>query len=424
MRVNIFLFLLLSLAACQLNAPTPTPAPTTIPTETPTPVIEVAPSPTATLQVTSEPTTVIEVAAPEPTATRPTTLASAITLVQVADGFTKPVYLTHAQDERLFVVEQPGNIAMITNGARQAASFLNLEDRVGSSASEQGLLAVAFHPEFRTNQRLFVYYTNKSGNVVISEFTANSDLLSADPNSERILLTVAQPYRNHNGGALEFGPDGYLYIGLGDGGSAADPDYNGLDLSTLLGSILRIDVNHSEPYEIPPNNPFLENEAARNEIWAYGLRNPWRISFDSVTNDLFIADVGQNEWEEVSWQSAESIGGENYGWNAWEGSHCFTDECNSLTNTVQPIIEYNHDEGCSITGGSVYRGSQSPALYGNYIYGDFCKGTIWGAISAESGWQTRLLAETDLFISSFGVGVDGEVYVLDIDGVVYWVSAE
>ncbi|MGB1254016.1 MAG: PQQ-dependent sugar dehydrogenase, partial [Candidatus Promineifilaceae bacterium] len=218
--------------------------------------------------------------------------------------------------------------------------------------------------------------------------------------------------------------DGYLYIGLGDGGSANDPEYNGLDRSTLLGALLRIDVDTDDLYGIPADNPFVGDEAARDEIWAYGLRNPWRISFDSETGDLFTGDVGQNKWEEINWQSADSSGGANYGWNAWEATHCFTDECELFTDTVMPIIEYDHSQGCSVTGGYVYRGTQSPALTGNYVYADFCSGNIWGAVSAESEWQTGLLAESGLLISSFGVDVHNELYVLDYNGVVYRVSAE
>lgn len=426
MRNFVFVFLLVLLTACQTNTPEAVAPTEPLPTATPA-ATDAPPTPTLApivVEVTSE--SILPTATPEPIVEQETSvsLATSVTLQKVADGFNLPVYLTHAGDERLLVVEKHGVVSIISDGVRQADLFLDIEDRVNSRSNEQGLLGMAFHPDFRTNQRLFVYYTDGTNAVVISEFSAAEDLNSADSDSERILLTIPQPYRNHNGGALEFGPDGYLYIGLGDGGSANDPDYNGLDRSTLLGSILRIDVDSGDPYGIPADNPFVGDDVAKHEIWAYGIRNAWRISFDSATGDLFIGDVGQNEWEEVSWQPAASTGGENYGWNAWEGTHCFTNECDAFADATQPIIEYSHADGCSVTGGYVYRGSVSPSLVGNYVYGDFCSGNIWGAIPTGDGWQTALLANSGFFISSFGVDANNELYVLDYQGVVYRVSAE
>jgi glucose/arabinose dehydrogenase len=305
---------------------------------------------------------------------------------------------------------------------------LNIDPLVGSGESEQGLLSVAFHPNYGENGRFFVYYTDTDGDTVVARYqVSDDDPNQANPDSALVLLTQSQPYGNHNGGLLKFGPDGYLYIGLGDGGYANDPLLAGQDTATLLGKLLRLDVDFNESgYAIPANNPFVNDEAARNEIWAYGLRNPWRFSFDRLTGDLYIADVGQNIWEEVHFQPANSPGGENYGWNIMEGAHCFQAESCDETGLEQPIVEHQHGTGdCSITGGYVYRGQQFLSLYGNYFYGDYCSGNMWSLLRQPDGtWvNNQVFGLRGLFISSFGVDVNGELYLLSYgDGVVYQIQ--
>ena len=249
--------------------------------------------------------------------------------------------------------------------------FLYIESIV-SSIGERGLLSVAFHPNYKNNGNFYVNYTNTIGDTVVARYSVSADPNVADRDSSIILLTIPQPFSNHNGGGLQFGPDDYLYIGMGDGGSAGDPQNNAQNKGSLLGKILRIDVDSSFPYAIPSGNPFVGNPLARDEIWALGLRNPWRFSFDRLTGDLFIADVGQGSWEELNFQLVKSSGGENYGWRMMEGSQCFNPpaNCNDGTLTL-PILEYDHTLGCSITGGFRYRGNSNPQLYGIYIYGDF-----------------------------------------------------
>ncbi len=265
--------------------------------------------------------------------------------------------------------------------------FLDISDRVESGSSERGLLSVAFHPDYAENGRFFVNYTNKDGDTVISRFQVTADPNVADAATETILLTIPQPFPNHNGGQLQFGPDGYLYVGMGDGGAAADPQGNGQNEGTLLGAMLRLDVDGVSAeanYAVPADNPFINSEG-RNEIWATGVRNPWRFSFDRLTGDLFIADVGQNIWEEVNFQPANSSGGENYGWDIMEGMHCFSDDACDSSGTVLPIYDYQHENGrCSITGGYVYRGQQFPALTGNYFFGDYCTGEIWALAPGDN----------------------------------------
>jgi len=336
--------------------------------------------------------------------------------VPVLEGvFSRPVYLTHAFDERIFIVEQAGVVKIIAGGQLLVEPFLDIRDHVGSLQLEQGLLSIAFHPDYQQNGRFFAYYTDAAGTTHISSFMVSED----DPNrvdasSEIVLLSVDQPFPNHNGGQLKFGPDGYLYAGFGDGGSANDPLGSGQNRGTLLGSLLRLDVDHSpDIYAIPATNPFIADENRRNEIWSWGLRNPWRFSFDKLTGDLFIADVGQNLWEEVHFQPAASQGGENYGWNIMEASHCFlTSECDK-SGLELPIFEYNHQEGCSITGGYMYRGHQFLSLYGNYFVADFCSGNIWRLFpDSEGSWSSAKVLDSDFVISSFGEDVNGELYVL------------
>ncbi|MBE2223697.1 MAG: PQQ-dependent sugar dehydrogenase, partial [Anaerolineae bacterium] len=285
------------------------------------------------------------------------------------------------------------------------------------------LLSVAFHPKYAENGNLFVDYTNKDGDTVISRFQVTADPNLADAASETILLTIPQPFPNHNGGQLQFGPDGYLYVGMGDGGAAADPQGNGQNAETLLGAMLRLDVDGGSGdahYGVPASNPFV-NGAGRNEIWATGVRNPWRFSFDRLTGDLYIADVGQNIWEEVNFQPANSLGGENYGWDILEGTHCFSDDGCDSSGTVLPVYDYQHENGrCSITGGYVYRGQQFPALTGNYFFGDYCSGEIWAMTPAATApWPVQFLQDTDFNIASFGEDVHGELYVVSLQGGVY-----
>jgi glucose/arabinose dehydrogenase len=336
----------------------------------------------------------------------------------VQSGLTRPLYLTHAGDERLFVVEQRGIVRIIEDGELLSAPFLNIDGLVGDNANEQGLLSLAFDPAYAENGRFFVNYTNNQGRTVISRFQVSDDANTADADSEVTLLTVSQPFGNHNGGQLHFGPDGYLYVGMGDGGSGGDPQGNGQNSSTLLGSLLRLDVSGDE-YTTPDNNPF-SGDAGLSEIWAIGLRNPWRFSFDRLTGDIYIADVGQSIWEEVSFQSAASSGGENYGWNIMEGAHCYqSTDCDS-EGLQMPIFEYNHDLGCSVTGGYIYRGQQFPELQGNYFVADYCTGIIWSLFQeADGSWTNQQVLDSDLVVASFGEDAAGELYMIDHNGSVW-----
>jgi hypothetical protein len=344
----------------------------------------------------------------------------------VAGGLNRPLGLVDAEDgsARLFVIEQGGRVRVILDGAVLAQPFLDLSNAV-SCCGERGLLGLAFHPSYATNGFFFVNYTADNGDTVVSRFTVSAgDLNHADPDSEIEILRLDQPFSNHNGGHLAFGPDGYLYVATGDGGSGGDPQNNGQDLGTLLGKILRLDVDDGSA-AIPPDNPFVSTPNARGEIWAYGLRNPWRFSFDRKTGDLFIGDVGQNQIEEIDFQPAASDGGEHYGWRLKEGSRCFSPSsgCDdgSLTD---PILEYRHAEGCSVTGGFRYRGPQQ-TLQGVYVFGDYCSGTLWGGtLNGDGTWSRRVLAETDLNIASFGEDADGNLYVVDLSGSVFRLSTK
>ncbi|MGH9334983.1 MAG: PQQ-dependent sugar dehydrogenase, partial [Vicinamibacteria bacterium] len=350
-------------------------------------------------------------------------LASPINLRPLVDGLDSPVSLAHAGDGsgRLFIVQQGGQIRVFDGSQLLAAPFLDLSPVV-SSGTEQGLLGLAFHPHYETNGFFFVNFTDVAGDTRIVRFQVSADPNVANPASAAILLTVDQPFANHNGGQLAFGPDGYLWIGLGDGGSAGDPQNNAQNGTSLLGKILRLDVDHGVPYAIPADNPFVTNPSFRDEIWAFGLRNPWRFSFDRLTGDLFIADVGQNAWEEANFEPATSPGGRNYGWRRMEGNHCFNpgSSCNNGALTL-PFFEYSHALGCSVTGGYRYRGTEMPEHYGTYFVGDFCSGRIWGARQdAETGdWTVPQLLDTELAISTFGEDEQGELYVADHGGVLY-----
>ena len=329
--------------------------------------------------------------------------------------------MVSAGDSRVFIVQQRGRI-LIYDGTRVLPTpFLDVTLLV-SCCDERGLLGLAFDPQYASNRFFFIYYTNTSGNITVARYTTSADPDRADAGSAVIVLTITHTSAsNHNGGQLQFGPDGYLYLGPGDGGGAGDASNNAQNRGVLLGKLLRIDVS-TLPYRIPPSNPFVNTPGARGEIWAYGLRNPWRFSFDRTLGDLFIADVGQNAWEEVDVQPATSIGGENYGWRRLEGTHCFnpTNNCQD-PSFVMPILEYSHAGGaCSITGGYRYRGARYPRMQGIYFYGDYCTGTIWGATQqSNGGWTTQVLLSTRLAISSFGEDANGELYIADLNGTVY-----
>ena len=336
----------------------------------------------------------------------------------VANGLARPVNITHAGDGsgRLFINEQSGRIRIYDGEHILPSPFLDIRGRV-LCCGERGLLGLAFHPNYKENGRLFVNYTNGGGDTVVSEFRVSADPNVALPGSERKLLTFAQPFRNHNGGQLQFGPDGFLYIATGDGGNGGDPGNRGQSLLTLLGKILRIDVDSAEPFAIPPSNPFV-GQPARGEIWAYGLRNPWRFSFDRETGDLFIGDVGQNAVEEIDFQPAGSPGGENYGWHRMEGTRCFRPAagCND-GSFVLPIIDYAQEpKGGSVTGGYRYRGVSFPGLEGTYFYADFVTGAFFAATQSNGVWIPMGPRPTFFSISTFGEDEAGEVYFADYPG--------
>jgi len=316
---------------------------------------------------------------------------------------------------RLFIIEKSGRIRLVESGQLVSAPFLDIRDRVGSSGSEQGLLGLAFDLNYSENGFLYVDYTDLDGNTVVSRFTA-TDSNHADSASEQVVLTQDQPAANHNGGQLAFGPDGYLYISFGDGGGGGDTFGNGQNQQSWLASILRIDVSNGLPYSVPSDNPFLSKPQARPELWAKGLRNPWRFSFDRQTGEMYIADVGQGNYEEVN-VIPQGKGGENFGWPIMEGLHCYTTTSCNQSGYVLPVVEYDHSQGCSITGGYVYRGSKFPSLNGTYFFGDYCSGIIWGLRrDATNEWHVAKLLDTELQLSSFGEDDAGEIYVLDLGG--------
>lgn len=352
--------------------------------------------------------------------------APVVALALVTGGLEAPVHLTHAGDGsgRIFVVEQRGRIKIIENGVLQGA-FLDITDRVRSPFSggggEEGLLSVAFPPEYGSSvDHFYVYYTRENGDNRVSRFSLGPGPDSADPNSEETVLDLAHPtHQNHNGGQLQFGPDGYLYIATGDGGGGGDPAGNAQDPGSLLGKVLRLDVESGDsPYGIPPDNPFIGVGGYQEEIWASGLRNPWRFSFDRQTGDLFLGDVGQGSWEEIDFQPASSSGGENYGWNVLEGFVCYSDPTCDDSGMEPPVHVYaTHLEGtCAVTGGHVYRGSAYPDLAGIYLFADYCSGTIWGLQDQSGSWVNQVLLNTSLNITSFGEDESGELYLTDASG--------
>ncbi len=349
-----------------------------------------------------------------------------IHLEPLVDAGTKITHLAHAGDGsgRLFLVERAGRIRIIENGRLRRQPFLDIVDLVDSASIEQGLLSVAFDPDFAQNGTFYVNHTNlpTEDDTVIARYTVGANPNRADPDSRRQIFFLEQPANNHNGGLLLFGPDGYLYAGLGDGGRGNDPWDNAENLDVLYGKILRLDVRGQETYAIPPDNPFAGEEGARPEIWAYGFRNPWRFSFDPLTGDLYIGDVGEREWEELSFEPGGSPGGSHFGWNTLEGSQCFEPPSNcDREGKVMPIYEYRHGpDGCSITAGHVYRGRSYPELAGTFFFSDFCTGDIWGARRDPAGqWQFEKLLDTDLAVVSFGLDESGELYVLDLEGEVF-----
>jgi glucose/arabinose dehydrogenase len=352
--------------------------------------------------------------------------AARLDLKLVADGLERPVDLVAAPgDVRLYIVEQRGRIRVLENGRLRKEPFLDIATRL-SHDNEQGLLSVAFHPRYATNGLLFVNYTDRDGNTNVVRYRVTPDRRFADPASATRILFVKQPFANHNGGHLMFGPDSMLYIPLGDGGAGGDPSGNGQNLQTLLGKLLRIDIDHGSPYAIPRDNPFASGRGGRPEIWAYGLRNPWRIAFDSGL--LYIGDVGQNQWEEVDVAPARQAG-INYGWNLYEGTHPYNAsrswprEAPSGFAHRAPAIDYSHHDGCCVIGGRVYRGSV-PALRGLYFFADECRSWIesfrWRGDRAteRTRWQTGL----SLHPSAFGEDARGELYLLDLGGKIYRIA--
>lgn len=434
------MFLLLSasliLSACGDNE-TNSPVPPTL-TLTSTPQTEPAtPAPTSELNapVSPVPTTRSELVTPQSTEVSPTVSPSpepqslqAMEVERIFSNlsFRRLTNLAQPDDgqSHIFVTEQGGLIKVFSNDQETESTqvFLDISDRVSEIGNEEGLLGLAFDPDYRDNSYFYVYYSAFSPRrSVLSRFSLDPDNPgSADPDTELIILEIPQPFSNHNGGQLAFGPDGYLYIGLGDGGSRGDPQRNGQNTGTLLGSIIRIDVSGSsadQTYRIPPDNPFVGIEGAKEEIWAYGLRNPWRFSFDLESGLLWVADVGQNEWEEIDLVER----GLNYGWNIMEAEDCFSPSTGCDTSGLElPVIAYDHDDGCSVTGGYVYRGSALPSLQGAYIYGDFCSGKIWGLrYDGQSITEHRLLVDSDLEITSFGRDLADNLYILSRNTGIY-----
>ncbi len=344
-----------------------------------------------------------------------------LSLVQIASGLSGPVYLTSpAGDARLFIVEQPGRIRIIAGGQVLATPFLDITARV-ATGGERGLLSVAFHPQYATNGFFYVYFTGAGGELRIERFTVSANANVASGASSKLILAVPHPRTNHNGGLAMFGPDGMLYLGLGDGGGAGDPDLNGQNMSTLLGALLRIDVSTGDPYAIPAGNPFAGRTDAKPEIWATGLRNPWRFSFDRTAGLIYVADVGQNQWEEVNVASSTRAG-VNYGWNVMEASSCYNASTCNRAGLELPALEYGHGDGsCSVTGGFVYRGTALPEIAGHYFYADYCVGAVksflyqGGVATNKRSWALGSIGS----ITSFGEDSSGEIYLTSSNGTIY-----
>ena len=349
-----------------------------------------------------------------------------IALALRASGLTKPVFVTSARDGtgRLFILEQTGRIRIYRNGSVWQTPFLSLEGKVGT-AFEQGLLGLAFHPDFKTNRKLYVSYTDLNNSIVVREYqTYSSSPNRVNTATARTIITIAKPYNNHNGGMMAFASGGYLFISTGDGGGIGDTGNRAQSIESLLGKMLRIDINgttSTRNYRIPSSNPYVDRDGL-DEIWQIGLRNPWRWSFDRANGNMWIGDVGQGLWEEVDRATRTSSGpgrGVNWGWRQLEGTHCYKPATGCVTSGMtMPLLEYAHENGrCSVIGGYVYRGSNIPALVGQFVFGDFCTGEIWAVPSGASRPASKvLLRDTSLTISSFGEGGSNELYVLDRGG--------
>jgi glucose/arabinose dehydrogenase len=351
-----------------------------------------------------------------------------VKLQPFARGFRQPLDFRQAGDgsDRMYVVQKAGVIRVLHGSQPVEAPFLDIRAIVGSGGSEQGLLGLVFDPQYAANGFFYVNYTDSNGDSVVARYQVSGDLDVADPSTATVILTQKQPFANHNGGNLVFGPDGYLYIGFGDGGSAGDPMGNGQKGSTWLGKLLRIDVQSGFPYAIPEDNPFVNTPGWLPEIWALGLRNPWRYTFDRATGDLYIGDVGQGNWEEVDFLPAGTAGA-NFGWNETEGSHCFRGPTCDLSAFVPAAAEYSHNRGdCAVIGGYVYRGAAYPAMQGVYLYADECTGRMWSLTRDATGaWSSTEQGRTGIAISSFGEDDSGEAYVTGFDdGVIYRVTAQ
>lgn len=395
-------------------SPTRTASATHTPSVTPTQTGTRTPTRTPTVPPTSTPT--------------PSFVWPQISLTPIATGLALPVQVSHAGDgsNRLFVVQQGGLVRLVKNGVVQATNFLNVTSKV-SCCGERGLLGLAFPPTYASTGRFYVAYTNGAGSLVVARYRASADPDVADPASEEILLTVPHPgSSNHNGGQIAFSPiDGYLYIGTGDGGGGGDPGNNGQNTTVLLGKILRLDVEQPTPtgtptpYAIPTANPVLPTPGARREIWAWGLRNPWRFAFDRLTGDLYIGDVGQGLWEEVDFQAADSPGGENYGWRVMEGPACYNPNPCSSAGLTLPVFAYDHGLGCSVSGGVVCRGTTYPRMHGTYFAGDYCSGRIWGLRREGANWHSSMLLDTAHQIVAFGEDEAGDAYVVAYGGTIY-----
>jgi glucose/arabinose dehydrogenase len=342
-----------------------------------------------------------------------------VSLLTVATGLEQPLYLTNTGNKDLYVVEKTGRVKILENAGStpRATPFLDVSSKL-APGDERGLLSIAFHPQYATNGFVFVYYTATDGALTISRFKANPVSKLVDANSERLLLSIPHLAGNHNGGQLQFGPDGFLYIGTGDGGGGGDPDGNGQNKQTLLGKMLRIDVNSSAPegYGIPNDNPFKVTGGAQ-AVWAFGLRNPWRFSFDHVSGDLWIGDVGQDKLEEINFTPKGTVAPRNYGWKITEGKSCYGASTCAQNGLEMPVHDYAHaDQNASVTGGYVYRGTASPKIAGKYIYADFSSGRIWSLTKSGSVFVNALELDTPDLISSFGEGADGELYVITLGG--------
>ena len=348
-----------------------------------------------------------------------------VELQLVVKGLGVPTAITGSpdtSDKRLFVAERHGLVHILDQEKVTDKPFLDLTAKANDDGAERGLLGFAFHPKFATNGYFYVNYVDKDNNTIIARYQTDTATGLANPNSEKVLIKLKQPYVNHKGGQLAFGPDGYLYAGLGDGGSGGDPENRAQDKTLFFGKILRLDVDHGDPYAVPADNPFVKETGTKPEIWAYGLRNPWRFSFDSKTGDLYIGDVGQNLHEEVDFQAANSKGGTNYGWRCYEATQTYNAAgCQAASAYTMPVLSYDHtDKRCSITGGQVYRGQQYPALLGMYFYADNCGGQVYDTKKSTGDWQANLAVQTELLPTTFGTDNQGEVYLGDMkEGGIY-----